>query len=65
MGLSTVFLLTHGGQRWDFVVFLVENGIKPTAKQPRPATASLGGQEITTDPPFSDLHLSASERHEG
>lgn len=31
----------------------------------RPATASLGGQEISSDPPFYDPQLSASEKHRG
>lgn len=31
----------------------------------RTATASLGGQEINSDPPFYDPQLSAGERHGG
>lgn len=31
----------------------------------RPATTRLGGQEISSDPPFYDPQLSARERHGG
>lgn len=46
------------------VAFGEESGIKPTATDGCPATAGLGGQEITSDPPFYDSQLSSNARAE-
>lgn len=53
------------GQREDLVAFEEESGIKPTAADGCPATVGLGGQEITSDPPFYDLQLSSSAWRRG
>lgn len=53
------------GQRWDLVAFGEESGIKPTAANGCPATAGLGGQEITSDPPFYDSQLSSNGKRQG
>lgn len=50
VGFSTV-----SSRRWD----------QTYSQAARPATASLGGQEISSDPPFYDPQLSARERHGG
>lgn len=44
------------------VAFLVESGVKSTAKLPAQPPPVLGGQEITSDPPFYDSQLSASKK---
>lgn len=62
-GLSTLLsALGQEGQRWDLVAFGEESGIKPTATDGCPATAGLGGQEITSDPPFYDSQLSSNAK---
>ncbi len=50
MGFSTV-----SSRKWD----------QTYSQAARPATTRLGGQEISSDPPFYDPQLSASERHGG
>lgn len=61
--LSTLLsAFVQEGQRWDLVAFREERGIKPTATDGCPATAGLGGQEITSDPPFYDSQLSSNAK---
>lgn len=62
-GLSTLLsAFGQEGQQWDLVAFGEESGIKPTATDGCPATAGLGGQEITSDPPFYDSQLSSNAK---
>lgn len=64
--LSTLLsAFSQVGQRWDLVAFGEESGIKPTATDGCPATAGLGGQEITSDPPFYDSQLSSNGKRRG
>lgn len=59
-------LSTKGGRAAvGFCSVSIRKWDQTSSQAARSATASLGGQEISSDPPFYDPQLSASKRHGG